>query len=348
MFSPTSGRLVPSILQCFVCLIHCDPGLEPWTLGTEGSGAFANMRLPQTHWPPKPSRSRLRLQYQHLPTIKMWSTMIHYINFTHLNGAFVFSVFLVISISISFCPRCQCKVSVSELPKVEALGIELRQTSGYAAPVNVQTGELTRHTALGELGFMKFMDFWNVLDGYEMAWNGCWMRGLCGWCERDDAWCSKIQLFIRSFSILALLVGRSLSGNKSLSPVPVKGGWTVIKKCCFIPKVSLSESNMNWGLMFKRTFKPSQARKLGSFWFDLSTLPQLQSYHEPDPSMWSHWAMTRSPWVWAWYSWDFMSGKVLFRSWRSTLDGTKSSGAPSRRPFTNTIVLWPEPCAWLA
>ena len=90
MFSPTSGRLVLSILQCFVCLIHCDPGLEPWTLGTEGSGAFANMRLPQTHWPPKPSRSRLRLQYQHLPTIKMWSTMIHYINFTHLNGAFVF------------------------------------------------------------------------------------------------------------------------------------------------------------------------------------------------------------------------------------------------------------------
>lgn len=80
--------------------------------------------------------------------------MIHYINFTHLNGAFVFSVFLVISISISFCPRCQCKVSVSELPKVEALGIELRQTSGYAAPVNVQTGELTRHTALGELGFI--------------------------------------------------------------------------------------------------------------------------------------------------------------------------------------------------
>jgi len=95
--------------------------------------------------------------------------MIHYINFTHLNGAFVFSVFLVISISISFCPRCQCKVSVSELPKVEALGIELRQTSGYAAPVNVQTGELTRHTALGELGFMKFMGFRNVLDGYEMA-----------------------------------------------------------------------------------------------------------------------------------------------------------------------------------
>lgn len=35
-------------------------------------------------------------------------------------------------------------VSVSELPKVEALGIELRQTSGYAAPVNVQTGELVR------------------------------------------------------------------------------------------------------------------------------------------------------------------------------------------------------------
>lgn len=43
---------------------------------------------------------------------------------------------------------------MSELPKVEALGIELRQTSGYAAPVNVQTGELTRHTALGELGFI--------------------------------------------------------------------------------------------------------------------------------------------------------------------------------------------------
>ena len=36
------------------------------------------------------------------------------------------------------------KVSVSELPKIEALGIELRQTSGYAAPVNVKTGELTR------------------------------------------------------------------------------------------------------------------------------------------------------------------------------------------------------------
>eukprot|EP00435_Cladocopium_sp_Y103_P050047 s1289_g15.t1 len=36
------------------------------------------------------------------------------------------------------------EVSVSELPKVEALGIELRQTSGYAAPVNVQTGELIR------------------------------------------------------------------------------------------------------------------------------------------------------------------------------------------------------------
>eukprot|EP00913_Durusdinium_trenchii_P030509 g28579.t1 len=36
------------------------------------------------------------------------------------------------------------EVKVSELPKVEALGIELRQTSGYAAPVNVQTGELTR------------------------------------------------------------------------------------------------------------------------------------------------------------------------------------------------------------
>ena len=28
--------------------------------------------------------------------------------------------------------------------QVEALGVELRQTSGYAAPVNVQTGELTR------------------------------------------------------------------------------------------------------------------------------------------------------------------------------------------------------------
>ncbi|CAE7415884.1 trx1 [Symbiodinium natans] len=34
-------------------------------------------------------------------------------------------------------------VSVSELPKVEALGVELRQTSGIAAPVNVQTGQLT-------------------------------------------------------------------------------------------------------------------------------------------------------------------------------------------------------------
>ena len=46
---------------------------------------------------------------------------------------------------------------MSELPKVEALGIELRQTSGYAAPVNVQTGELTRHTALGYVGiFVQF------------------------------------------------------------------------------------------------------------------------------------------------------------------------------------------------
>lgn len=34
-------------------------------------------------------------------------------------------------------------VSVSELPKVEALGVELRQSSGIAAPVNVQTGELS-------------------------------------------------------------------------------------------------------------------------------------------------------------------------------------------------------------
>lgn len=40
--------------------------------------------------------------------------------------------------------RSASKVSVSELPKVEALGIELRQTSGYAAPVNVETGELIR------------------------------------------------------------------------------------------------------------------------------------------------------------------------------------------------------------
>ena len=43
---------------------------------------------------------------------------------------------------------------MSELPKVEALGIELRQTSGYAAPVNVQMGELTRHTALGYVGIL--------------------------------------------------------------------------------------------------------------------------------------------------------------------------------------------------
>ena len=42
-------------------------------------------------------------------------------------------------------PPTGSEVSVSELPKVEALGIELRQTSGYAAPVNVQTGELVRH-----------------------------------------------------------------------------------------------------------------------------------------------------------------------------------------------------------
>lgn len=44
------------------------------------------------------------------------------------------------------------EVSVSELPKVEALGIELRQTSGYAAPVNVETGELIRHLALKQRG----------------------------------------------------------------------------------------------------------------------------------------------------------------------------------------------------
>lgn len=44
------------------------------------------------------------------------------------------------------------EVSVSELPKVEALGIELRQTSGYAAPVNVETGELIRHVALKQCG----------------------------------------------------------------------------------------------------------------------------------------------------------------------------------------------------
>jgi hypothetical protein len=50
-------------------------------------------------------------------------------------------------------PRvCSTQVSVSELPKVEALGIELRQTSGYAAPVNVQTGELVRRAVQKRLG----------------------------------------------------------------------------------------------------------------------------------------------------------------------------------------------------
>lgn len=47
---------------------------------------------------------------------------------------------------------CSTQVSVSELPKVEALGIELRQTSGYAAPVNVQTGELVRRAVQKRLG----------------------------------------------------------------------------------------------------------------------------------------------------------------------------------------------------
>lgn len=97
---------------------------------------------------------------------------------------------------------------MSELPKVEALGIELRQTSGYAAPVNVQTGELTRHTALGELGFIGF---WNVLDGKRL----CVMRDA----PRFNFLSDRLAI-----SSLALLVGRSLSGNKSLSPVPVQGG----------------------------------------------------------------------------------------------------------------------------